>query len=497
MSEILHRSLTRPVRVGNLIIGGSNEVIIQSMTTTKTHDVEATVAEIKRLEEAGCQIVRVACPDERAADALAEIKSRINIPLVVDIHFDYKLALKAIESGVDKIRINPGNIGRREKVEAVVNAAKAKNIPIRIGVNAGSLEKQFLEKYGYPTAQGMVESAMHHVKILEDLGFYNTIISLKASDVNLALEAYTLAAKTFDYPLHVGITESGPLFSGSLKSAAGLGAILSLGIGSTVRVSLSDDPVEEVKVAKEVLKSFGLAANAATLISCPTCGRIEIDLISIAKEVEEYIQNINVNIKVAVLGWLLYKHRPDRVVWACLVATIVGVGLSASDVSGGEVLGVVFIVSGAVVYAVYSVIGARVMPRTDVLTGLWFVLTGAGFSFTLVWLVDPPGMPSTLPWTAPVLWSALEIAVVGTILAMGAFFAGMNRIGASKSAIIQTFEVLVTVTMGLVFLDESLTARQVLGAALILGGVILLTRSESRRVDEEHPGPSLEGHIAL
>ncbi|WP_214741178.1 MULTISPECIES: flavodoxin-dependent (E)-4-hydroxy-3-methylbut-2-enyl-diphosphate synthase [unclassified Exiguobacterium] len=302
MSEILHRSLTRPIRVGNLIIGGSNEVIIQSMTTTKTHDVEATVAEIKRLEEAGCQIVRVACPDERAADALAEIKSRINIPLVVDIHFDYKLALKAIESGVDKIRINPGNIGRREKVEAVVNAAKAKGIPIRIGVNAGSLEKQFLEKYGYPTAQGMVESAMHHVKILEDLGFYNTIISLKASDVNLALEAYTLAAKTFDYPLHVGITESGPLFSGSLKSAAGLGAILSLGIGSTVRVSLSDDPVEEVKVAKEVLKSFGLAANAATLISCPTCGRIEIDLISIAKEVEDYIQNINVNIKVAVLG---------------------------------------------------------------------------------------------------------------------------------------------------------------------------------------------------
>lgn len=229
MSEILHRSLTRPIRVGNLIIGGSDEVVIQSMTTTKTHDVEATVAEILRLEEAGCQVVRVACPDERAADALAEIKSRINIPLVVDIHFDYKLALKAIESGVDKIRINPGNIGRREKVEAVVNAAKAKGIPIRIGVNAGSLEKQFLEKYGYPTAQGMVESAMHHVKILEDLGFYNTIISLKASDVNLALEAYTLAAKTFDYPLHVGITESGPLFSGSLKSAAGLGAILSLG----------------------------------------------------------------------------------------------------------------------------------------------------------------------------------------------------------------------------------------------------------------------------
>jgi drug/metabolite transporter (DMT)-like permease len=200
---------------------------------------------------------------------------------------------------------------------------------------------------------------------------------------------------------------------------------------------------------------------------------------------------------VVLLGWLLYQHKPDRVVWACLIATICGVALSASDVSGGEVLGVVFIVSGAIVYAVYSVIGARIMPKTDVLTGLWFVLTGAGFSFFVVWLIDPPGMPSTLPWTAPVLLSALEIAVVGTILAMGAFFAGMNRIGASKSAIIQTFEVLVTVTMGLVFLDESLTARQVLGAALILGGVILLTRAESRRVDEEHPGPSLEGHIAL
>jgi len=200
---------------------------------------------------------------------------------------------------------------------------------------------------------------------------------------------------------------------------------------------------------------------------------------------------------VVLLGWMLYQHKPDRVVWACLVATICGVVLSASDVSGGEVLGVVYIVSGAVVYAVYSVIGARVMPQTDVLTGLWFVLTGAAFSFVVVWLVDPPGMPSTLPWVAPVLWSALEIAVVGTILAMGAFFAGMNRIGASKSAIIQTFEVLVTITMGLVFLDESLTFRQILGASLILGGVILLTRSEARRVDEAHPGPSLEGHIAL
>ena len=302
MTEMLHRSKTRPVKVGNLTIGGSNELFMQSMTTTKTHDVEATVAEIKRLEDAGCQIVRVACPDERAAYSIGEIKKQINIPLVVDIHFDYKLALIAIEQGADKIRINPGNIGRKEKVEAVVNAAKAKGIPIRIGVNAGSLEKKILEKYGYPTAQGMVESALHHIKILEDLDFHDIIVSLKASDVNLAIEAYKLAAAAFDYPLHLGITESGTLFAGSIKSAAGLGSLLSAGIGNTMRVSLSADPVQEIKVAKELLKVFGLSSNSATLISCPTCGRIEIDLISIANEVEEYISNIKAPLKVAVLG---------------------------------------------------------------------------------------------------------------------------------------------------------------------------------------------------
>ncbi|MBB5354501.1 (E)-4-hydroxy-3-methylbut-2-enyl-diphosphate synthase [Anoxybacillus mongoliensis] len=302
MSEIIHRSKTRPVRVGNITIGGNNEVVIQSMTTTKTHDVDATVAQIHRLEEAGCQIVRVACPDERAADAIAEIKKRINIPLVVDIHFDYRLALKAIENGADKIRINPGNIGKREKVEAVVKAAKERGVPIRIGVNAGSLEKRILEKYGYPTAEGMVESALHHIRILEDLDFQDIIVSLKASDVRLAIEAYEKAARAFDYPLHLGITESGTLFAGTVKSAAGLGAILSKGIGNTVRVSLSADPVEEVKVARELLKAFGLAANAATLISCPTCGRIEIDLIRIANEIEEYIAKIKAPIKVAVLG---------------------------------------------------------------------------------------------------------------------------------------------------------------------------------------------------
>ena len=302
MSEIIHRSKTRPVKVGDITIGGSNELFIQSMATTKTHDVEATVAETLRLEEAGCQVVRVACPDERAAYSIGEIKKRINIPLVVDIHFDYKLALIAIEQGADKIRINPGNIGRREKVEAVVNACKAKGIPIRIGVNAGSLERKILEKYGFPTADGMVESALHHIKILEDLDFHDIIVSLKASDVSLAVEAYEKASKAFDYPLHLGITESGTLFSGTVKSAAGLGALLAKGIGNTLRVSLSADPVEEVKVAREMLKIFGLSSNSATLISCPTCGRIEIDLISIANEVEEYISHIKAPLKVAVLG---------------------------------------------------------------------------------------------------------------------------------------------------------------------------------------------------
>ncbi|SDK80535.1 flavodoxin-dependent (E)-4-hydroxy-3-methylbut-2-enyl-diphosphate synthase [Lacicoccus qingdaonensis] len=302
MSEIIHRTKTRQVKVGDLTIGGEDQIVIQSMTTTKTHDVEATVAEIHRLEEAGCQIVRVACPREEDALAIPEIKKQINIPLVVDIHFDYKLALLAVEGGADKIRINPGNIGRRERVEEVVKACKAKGIPIRIGVNAGSLERHIIEKYGYPTADGMVESALHHIQILEDLDFHDIIVSMKASDVNLAIEAYTKAAKAFDYPLHLGITESGTLFAGTVKSAAGLGAIISQGIGNTLRISLSADPVEEVKVAKELLKSYGLASNAATLIACPTCGRIEIDLISIANEVEEYIAKIQAPIKVAVLG---------------------------------------------------------------------------------------------------------------------------------------------------------------------------------------------------
>jgi (E)-4-hydroxy-3-methylbut-2-enyl-diphosphate synthase len=297
-----HRKDTVPVKVGNLTIGGSDEVIIQSMCTTKTADVKATVAEIHRLEEAGCQLVRVTVNNEEAAHAIKEIKKQIHIPLVADIHFNYKLALMAIENGIDKVRINPGNIGKRDKVEAVVKACKERGIPIRIGVNAGSLENHLLEKYGYPTAEAMVESALYHIQILEDLDFHDIIVSLKASNVPMAIDAYTLAAEKFRYPLHLGITEAGTLFAGTVKSAAGLGALLARGLGNTMRISLSADPVEEVKVARELLKSFGLISNAATLISCPTCGRLDIDLFRIANEVEEYISKIKAPIKVSVLG---------------------------------------------------------------------------------------------------------------------------------------------------------------------------------------------------
>lgn len=300
--NMFHRTETRPVRVGDLTIGGSNEVLMQSMCTTKTADVRATVAEILRLEEAGCQLVRVTVNNREAADAIKEIKKQIHIPLVADIHFDYRLALAAIENGIDKVRINPGNIGRREKVEAVVRACKERGIPIRIGVNAGSLERHLLDKYGYPTPEAMVESALFHIGILEELDFHDIIVSLKASDVPMAIAAYTQAAAAFSYPLHLGITEAGTLFSGTVKSAAGLGVLLQMGIGSTMRISLSADPVEEIKVARELLKTFGLITNAATLVSCPTCGRLDIDLFSVANEVEQYIEKLKVPIKVSVLG---------------------------------------------------------------------------------------------------------------------------------------------------------------------------------------------------
>lgn len=302
MSNITHRLDTKRVKVGNLYIGGANEVIIQSMTTSKTHNIKATVEQINRLAEAGCQLVRVACLDETDALALKEIKSQISIPLVVDIHFDYRLALMAIEAGVDKIRINPGNIGNVDKVRQVVEAAKANQVAIRIGVNAGSLEKQILQKYGKATPEGMVESAKFHVQILEDLGFEDIIISLKASDTELAIKAYELAAKTFPYPLHLGITEAGTVFSGTIKSSIGLGILLNQGIGNTMRVSLSADPAEEIKVAREILKNFGLIKNAATLISCPTCGRIQYNLIPLAQRVEDYLTTIPHDIHVAVMG---------------------------------------------------------------------------------------------------------------------------------------------------------------------------------------------------
>lgn len=300
--DFIKRRKTRVVKIGNVLIGGNNPVAIQSMCNTKTSDVEATVRQILALEEAGCEIIRVAVPDMKAAEAISEIKKRIHIPLVADIHFDYRLALKAIENGVDKLRINPGNIGGEDRVKAVVEAAKAKNIPIRIGVNSGSLEKEILEKYGEVTPEGLVESALRHVRILEKLDFYDIVISIKASNVPFSLETYSLLSKEVDYPIHLGITESGTAWSGTIKSAVGIGAILAMGIGDTIRVSLTGDCVDEVKVAKAILKDLGLRKFGIEFISCPTCGRTSIDLIGLANKVEERCKNINKDIKVAVMG---------------------------------------------------------------------------------------------------------------------------------------------------------------------------------------------------
>lgn len=296
------REETRSVQVGNLTIGGNNHVVIQSMCNTKTKNVEATIKQINALEQAGCELVRVAIFDKEDAYAIKEIKKGIHIPLVADIHFDYKLALIAIESGIDKVRINPGNIGSIEKVKAVVDACKEKHIPIRIGVNGGSLEKEILEKYGEPTPEGMVESAMKHVKILEDLDFHDIVISLKSSNTMLTIKAYELASKTFPYPLHVGVTEAGTALGGTIKSSLGIGTLLYEGIGNTIRVSLSDDPVEEIKVAKILLKELGLLKGVPTLVSCPTCGRIQYDLIPIAKEMEDFLKDIHLDITVAIMG---------------------------------------------------------------------------------------------------------------------------------------------------------------------------------------------------
>ena len=296
------REETRSVQVGNLTIGGNNHVVIQSMCNTKTKNVEATIKQINALEQAGCELVRVAVFDKEDAYAIKEIKKGIHIPLVADIHFDYRLALIAIESGIDKVRINPGNIGSIEKVKSVVDACKEKHIPIRIGVNGGSLEKDILEKYGEPTPEGMIESAMKHVKILEDLDFHDIVISLKSSNTMLTIKAYELASKTFPYPLHVGVTEAGTALGGTIKSALGIGTLLYEGIGNTIRVSLSDDPVEEIKVAKILLKELGLLKGVPTLVSCPTCGRIQYDLIPIAKEMEDFLKDIHLDITVAIMG---------------------------------------------------------------------------------------------------------------------------------------------------------------------------------------------------
>lgn len=299
---MIKRKNTRQISIGNVKIGGGAPISVQSMTNTKTTDTKATVSQIKALQEAGCDIVRIAVPDMAAAENIANIKEQVNVPLVADIHFDYRLALKAIEQGIDALRINPGNIGDEERVQAVVTAAKEKHIPIRIGVNAGSLDKKLLAKYGKVTAEALVESAMEHVRILEKLDFYDIKISLKAHDVPLTIDAYRLMSQTVNYPLHLGITEAGTVNTGIIKSAVGIGALLAEGIGDTFRISLTGNPVNEVKVANEILKALGLKEYGPTLISCPTCGRCNIDLPSIATKVEKRLDGIKKPLKVAVMG---------------------------------------------------------------------------------------------------------------------------------------------------------------------------------------------------
>lgn len=299
------RRKSKKIKVGNLYVGGDAPITVQSMTNTQTKDVEETVKQILSLEKEGCEIIRVAVPDFNAAEAIKEIKKRINIPLVADIHFDYRLAIKSIENGVDAIRLNPGNIGSENKIREVISCAKYKGIPIRIGVNAGSLEKDLLEKYKKPTPMALVDSALRHVDILEKNGFYDIVISVKSSNVIENIESYRLLSEKTDYPLHLGVTEAGTTFSGSIKSAIGIGALLCDGIGDTIRVSLTDDPLQEVKVGKEILKACGVRKFGVEIISCPTCGRTNIDLIGLAKKAEILLKDIDKPIKVAIMGCIV------------------------------------------------------------------------------------------------------------------------------------------------------------------------------------------------
>ena len=301
----MYRDHTKEVQIGNVTIGGGNPIRIQSMTNTKTEDVEATVAQILALEKAGCEIIRCAVPNMDAAKAIGEIKKQIHIPLVADIHFDYKLAIAAIENGADKIRINPGNIGDEQRVRAVVEKAKEYGVPIRVGVNSGSLEKHLVEKYHGVTAEGLVESALDKIQLIEEMGYNNLVVSIKSSDVMMCVKAHELIAKKCPYPLHVGITEAGTLLAGNIKSSVGLGLILGHGIGDTIRVSLTGSPLEEIKTAKIILKTLGLRTGGIEVVSCPTCGRTQIDLIGLANQVEEMVADIPLDIKVAVMGWVV------------------------------------------------------------------------------------------------------------------------------------------------------------------------------------------------
>jgi (E)-4-hydroxy-3-methylbut-2-enyl-diphosphate synthase len=298
----MERRLTRSISIGGVQIGGGAPVVVQSMTKTPTQDVAATVRQINRLMDAGCELVRLALPDMEAANALTRIKSQVALPLIADIHFDYRIALAAIDKGIDGLRLNPGNIGGKKEIQQIVAAARARAIPIRIGVNAGSLGREILKKYGHPTPEAMVESALNHVSILEDLGFHDIKISLKSSNVLQTVSAYRLLSEKVDYPLHVGVTEAGTLISGTIKNSLGIGLLLSEGIGDTIRVSLTHDPVDEVKVAYEILKALGLRQRGVEIISCPTCGRCEIDLVGLAEEVENALSHITAPLKVAIMG---------------------------------------------------------------------------------------------------------------------------------------------------------------------------------------------------